>query len=414
MSIFYVLNWILFILFSVLPIIYLTKKFNIGYINPITITFFVYFPVTVMKVFGGPAFILDEGLFDPWFNFALLMTNIDLLSTFLITYFAIVFIKRNNFLRNKILFLIKDKKLSRRKMLFTALFFLLISFIFFVLLTSEFGFLNWVLSPREGYQLHRSGVGHYLAFSLLFLSLSYTIFLVYIKNNLAQIFSFIFFAVLVYFFGSKGFILSFFLFLLIVLWFKQSKYLKTALIFLTPLAFIVMLINFNPSQLQDVMEYFDYYVNSAMYYKAYFNGELPLFYGQIWWTDFYSYVPRMFFEDKPYVYGFLLVNEYFFPGAAEATNTPAFGGPIAIFADFGVLGVLFFSIFNYKVFLNTIFLYHLYNNKNLHQIELSSNNLFLFIWMLAPAFLVFFGTLEALILFFTLFYVVRVLNRIRF
>jgi hypothetical protein len=367
-----------------------------------------------LKVFGGPAFILDEGLFDPWFNFALLMTNIELMATFLVTYFAIGFIKRNTFLRNEILFLVNDMRLSRRKMLFMALFSLLMYFIFFVLLTSEFGFINWVFNPREGYQFHRSGLGHYYAFSLLFLSFSYTIFLVFMKNDLARIFSFIFFTVLIYFFGSKQLILSFFLFLLIVLWFKQSKYLKTAVFFLTPLAFLVMLINFNSSQAQEVLEYFDYYVNSAMYYKTYFNGELPLFYGQIWWTDFYGYIPRIFFEDKPYVYGFLLVNEYFFPGAAEATHTPAFGGPIATFADFGILGVLFSSIFNYKVFLNTVFLYHIYNNKNFHQIELSSNNLFLFIWLFAPSFLVFFGTLQALILFSTLFYVVRLFNRIRF
>ena len=56
------------------------------------------------------------------------------------------------------------------------------------------------------------------------------------------------------------------------------------------------------------------------------------------------------------------VNEFFFPGAAEETNFPAFGGPIDYFADFGLLGVIFLTFFNPFKFVFYFFLGQLLKN----------------------------------------------------
>ena len=77
-----------------------------------------------------------------------------------------------------------------------------------------------------------------------------------------------------------------------------------------------------------------------MYFKEYYSGKISLFYGQIYFSDFCTLIPRGLFPNKPYVYVITLVNEYFFPGAAAETNTPAFGCPISYFADFGILGLI--------------------------------------------------------------------------
>jgi hypothetical protein len=298
-------------------------------------------------------------------------------------------------------------------MIIASAFFLMLFFVAFFMLTKEFGFINWILSPRTGYQQYRVGSGHWYALSLLFLSTSYTLSLLYSKSIISYVLLFFLYIGLVFLLGSKQFILSYAIFFLIVLWFKKSKYFNVLLYVVPPIGFVLMIINFNPSEFADVASYFDYYVNSAMYYEAYFKGQIDLFYGYIWITEFYEYVPRFFFEDKPFVYGFLHVNEYFFPGAAEATHTPAFGGPIVAFADFGVLGVVISSFFSLSSFFNVVLIYNLYKNTNIDQIRKNSNFLYLFIWILAPSFLVFFGSLYAVILFLFLTIIISFINRVK-
>ena len=134
-----------------------------------------------------------------------------------------------------------------------------------------------------------------------------------------------------------------------------------------PLALVLMLVNFFSSigynadgtDYEKVLSYFDYYVNSALYYKEYYSGKIDLFNGKIFFSDFWSLIPRGLFPNKPYVYGITHVNEYFFPGEAEQTNTPAFGGPINYFADFGIFGVIFLTFFDPLKFIYYFFLCHI-------------------------------------------------------
>lgn len=408
-----VLNLLFFLFISVLPVAYISRYFNLGFFNPLSIPFLIFFPVQLMKVVGGPAYILDDGLSDTWFNFALLMTNVESCMQFLLLFVSIRLIKRNYFLRRGIFEAFKNFKLKKVRMIFCAGFFLLLFFVCFLLLTKSFGLFNWISDPRTGYQFYRTGSGHWYALSLLFLSSYYAIALLYCKTIFSSVFVFITAVLLVFLLGSKGFILSYLLYFMIVLWFRKSVYLKFGLFFMSPLVFGLMLLNFNPADVAEVLKYFDYYVNSALYYKAYFNDEIELYYGYLWLTDFYKYIPRAMYESKPYVYGFLHVNEFFYPGAAEATHTPAFGGPIEVFADFGLLGVIFFSFFDLSYFVTIVLIYNLYRTHSIYSIRTGSVPFSVFLWLLAPSFLVFFGGAQMLFMFFVIISFIVFVNRLK-
>lgn len=409
----YSLNILFFIFITTFKVYYLSKYFKFKFLNPISIPFFIGLPVVIMKVFGGPVFILTNGLFNVWFNYALAVTNIGLATSFLVIYSTIKFSERNSFIKNKLIHIIKMYNPKKNRMILVAMFFLFLFVIMFILLSRDFGFINWLMNPRIGYQLHRAGNGQWYALSLLFLSTSYTIMMIYSRKISSLLLILIVYVLLVFLLGSKGFILSYIIFFVIILWLRRSKYLKRALFIIPIMGFGLMLLNFNPSKFIQIASYFDYYANSAMYFEAYSKDEIDLFYGKIWLTDFYKYVPREIYPDKPYVYGFLHVNEFFYPGQAEKTNTPAFGGPMPAFADFGFIGVILFAIFDFGLIFHTILLYLLYKNINLYYIRANSNNFYLFIWMLAPSFMTFFGTIYSIILFILIVKIISIFNRIK-
>ena len=408
-----VLNIIFFILITIGKAWYLTKYFKFSFLNPISLPIIISLPVLMAKTLIGPFFVLRDGLLNIWFQYALLMTNIYLFGECLLIIIVLKYCNRSSFIRERLIKKIKPIKIKRLRMITCSLFFLFLFFLCFVLLTKDFGIINWILNPREGYQLHRVGVGHWYALSLLFLSVSYTIIALYSKKLLYLIFVTFIYVYFVFLLGSKDSILSFVTFFMVILWFRRSKYFTKILYITIPLGFTVMLLNFNPKDTMDIVQYFDYYINSAMYYKAYFNNEIDLFYGQVWFTDFYGYIPRGLFPNKPYVYGILLINEHFFPGAAEATNTPAFGGPIRYFADFGVVGVILAGLLNISTILQIILYYVFYKNTNIMDIRYNSNRLYIFIWLLAPAFMNYFGSILSLFLFFLIVKTISIINRIK-
>lgn len=381
-------NIILYFFIQFLRLRYLTQKLGIGFINPFTILFVCQLPIELMKLFGGPVFLVEEGLLNPFFNFAVLMTSLQLLCDFLLLRLSFSISKKL-----KIRIEIFEFKVRVNKMLRSSVLFYFVFFICFLLLANNsFGVLNWIRDPRTGYQLHRTGAGQFWLFAISFLSLSFSLFLIFQRSYLKILLCMPIFLWSAFLLGSKGIILQFFIFILIVLLLRKFKYLKIVGLIGVPLAFGLAIFNFfstlkSSNGLASIFEYFDYYYNSTLYYTAYFKGNINLFKGDIFLTDFWGLVPRSLVPDKPHVYGILLVNEFFYPGAAEATNTPAFGGPIAAFADFGIFGVIFLSCFNVINFVSYLFLYQLVANYNYEKIRSNSAVLILFIVFLGPFFL---------------------------
>ena len=363
------INLFFFVFLTIYYPIYISKSLKLKLLNPITILVVVTMPIALFKAFFGPAYLLNDGLFDKYYNFAILMANIQLIITLYVTIILFKIFRSYHYSITNFLYKITPKwRIKRTKMFLVSFVFLLLFLISFYLLSSTFGFINWILSPRTGYQYHRVGAGEYYAFALLFLSTSFSILLLFLrKNKSIYLFSivYIFFA---WFLGSKHIMLNFCIYTITVLWFRNVDNLGKIIGYATPIIFIPMLLNFGSFDLSEIATYFDYYVNSAMYYKEYFSNGIDLFYGQIGLTDYWALVPRSLFPDKPYVYGFLLVNEHFFPGAAEATHTPAFGGPVPYFADFGLIGVIVYSFLNFQLWFQVFCYYIIFVDRRLERI----------------------------------------------
>ena len=132
--------------------------------------------------------------------------------------------------------------------------------------------------------------------------------------------------------------------------------------------------------------------------------------GEIYFSDFWNLVPRGLYPNKPYVFGITHVNEFFFPGAAELTNTPAFGGSVNYFADFGIIGIILFSFLNPIKFISYFFLGQLLKNYNFNIITKNSKILFLFILFVGPYFLFYLIFPLNMIIFFIILLIIIVFN----
>lgn len=385
-----ILNIFAFVWLTVYYPIYLSRFFKLKGFNPIYISFIITAPIVLFKTFIGPAYILELGLFNKYFNFAILMTNISMLINFIMTVLILRTYKNCHYTNAIISALTPKWRINKNRLVFLSYIFLTFAFISFIFLTYKYGLINWILNPRGGYQHGRSGMGAFYALTLLFLSVSYSFKLLSAKNTSRVFISAILYISFVWFLGSKEIMLNFFAFTFVILWFRKYKHTMRIAIYGMPFIFVILLMNFGNIEFNEIANYFDYYINSANYYEAYFNGQIDLYYGEISATSWWSIVPRGLFPDKPYVYGFTIVNEFFFPGAAESTNYPAFGGPIASFADFGVIGVVLSSIFNWSLFLK-LFCYHIIFNKASYNTIISNPLHFVcFLYLFAPNFLHFF------------------------
>jgi oligosaccharide repeat unit polymerase len=394
MSFLFIINIFIYFYLQFVKLSYISSYFKnrkFSRTNPFIILFLFKLPVDLFKVVIGPPFILENGIENVYYNLAILITSLSIFVEYLLLRFA--FLISNKYTFNSYNLNIKTKY---SRMIYASIIFYFLYFLcFYLLSSSSFGFINWLKDPRTGYQLHRVGAGQFWVFAISFLSVSFAIFAFNVRKITNLFILLIPYLYSAYLLGSKGIILEFLVFFLIVLWIRKFKSLRKVFLVTVPLAFFLMIINFftsagfNSGKMDyiSILSYFDYYVNSAMYYKEYYSGGIDLFYGKIYFSEFWSLVPRGFYPDKPYVYGITHVNEYFFPGAAEETNTPAFGGPVNYFADFGILGVILITFLDPFKFVYYFFLCQLLKNYDFESIK---NNLFLFLMFLfftAPFFL---------------------------
>ena len=214
-----------------------------------------------------------------------------------------------------------------------------LSLLSLMLLTT--GVFEWIFNIRESYQFSRKGYGFLYALSVNLLSVAF--FLNLLSKKILKFRHLIIFLPLLVLFGSKGMLIFFALGFFLMYFIKPGKInlffiiISIVLLFYLFLAFLTR----NSVDLNWFISYFDAYENATLYYDAYLSGKIDLFYGEGFISSFYHNIPRLFYEDKPFVYGHLLVNEFFYPGAAEAGHTPSFSGGVKSFYDFGWFFVLF-------------------------------------------------------------------------
>jgi hypothetical protein len=398
MIILYVFNLLFSVFVFVYPYWFLQKHFRFPLISIVTVPFILHIPFMIIPTFISP-FVLNI-FHNPYHNFGLLLSNINgIISILILVYFT----KNRNVYLNKIrpimkLFQIPQNKWNIRRFILLGWIFLLLYLIFFYIMAEHsFGLDNWLDEPRAGYQRHRKGVGHLYAMSITMLSLSTTIMFLYLPRRKIILFLPLYFYFW-YIMGSKGMILRIGeIFLIISTLRFSSKYLFKVAPFVLIILFSLILRNFLGLNWDGILEtidrmarYYSHSSNAAIYYEAYFNSAIDLFYGEVWLTNWWSIVPRSFFPNKPDVYGIILVNEHFYPGAAANTNTPAFGGSVGSFADFGIIGVLINSIMNLSLMFKTFSLALIYQSVSNKNWQTNQNYLGLFIIYFSPYYLTFF------------------------
>ena len=351
MPVLYSLNIAAYFAILVLGPIYLTRYFNLGGLNLLTIPLFSLLPISLTTAFSGPFFFLDGGWFNPYFQYALIVSNVhDLLAT--LTLICVVRILRRSagFQARASRIMSAGGPAKPKRMRSAAMIFLGLYLISFVLLAQHsFSIAQWIASPRTGYQLHRTGAGEWFACCITFLSISLVLATVYARSTFFILWMAPGYLFLIYLLGSKGLIVGFALYIVIILALRRYQHFKLVGLVISGGAGVLVFYNFFTTfgqvSLDQISQYSDYFVNAAHYYERYLNGTLPLFQGDVFFSSFWAAVPRSLVPDKPYIYGVTKVAEVFFPGASEATATPAFP-TIDYFADFGWLGVIGSALFS--------------------------------------------------------------------
>lgn len=222
----------------------------------------------------------------------------------------------------------------------------------------------WLLNPRQAYMEGRAGSGHWYVLSQTCLFLAYLGWLYYgrIRDRFVLLIGSLLFLAAFSYFGSKAAMVGVVMaggiyFNFYVRTFTWGEVALAAGVGV-PLVLISPWLQGNFNSLKETVQYYDYFDNAARYV-----GNARTFgpnYGGTLLSSLWEYVPRRLVPTKPFVYGPVVVNEHFFPGAAEIGHTPGYLPWIPFHLDFGVLGVALgasaFGFLNKAIF--TYFLRH--------------------------------------------------------
>jgi len=385
----YSLNIVVSVLFLFWPLWFARTQLRLPWINPFSIVLMVAAPVELMRLFIGPLFLIEGGLFDSGYQYALLMANLLALSQ---ATGALFFFRFSGSIGAHRYLPFQQVSLGRRDTLRGARFFLLVFCLaLFALANAEYGVVNWFLNPRMGYQYYRTGQGHWYALATSALSVSFVLAFMARPTAGFLLLNLILYLGLGYLLGSKAVLLSIFAAALVFLWFLRWRHLGKLMLLGAPLLFGLLVINLylalgDGFQLGNIIGYFDYFKNAADYYRGYLNNEVELFHGEVILSSLWTYVPRVLWPDKPTVYGILHINEIFYPGLAGMTYTPAFGGAVEQHADFGPLGVVVLGFFSPLAILTGLLSYLIFKRPGLRFDRISLATVLLVLVQYAPSF----------------------------
>ena len=201
----------------------------------------------------------------------------------------------------------------------------------------------WITDPRLAYMSGRAGSGHWYVLSQTCLFLSYLCWLYYLRprNRVVLLCGTLACVTVMSYFGSKaamvGVIVAggvyFNYFVRTFTWGEVALAAGMGV----PVVLISPWLQGNFDSLKETLQYYDYFDNAARYVGR--HDHFGPQYGGALLSSLWEYVPRRLVPEKPYVYGILIVNEYFFEGAAKVGYTPGHLPWIPYHIDFGIPGV---------------------------------------------------------------------------
>jgi oligosaccharide repeat unit polymerase len=246
-----------------------------------------------------------------------------------------------------------------------AFVFLALFFISFYLLAVKSGAGSlWIFDSREAYQRHRDGVGFIYAVTVFLLGLAFVFTLSSVKRIY---FCFVFFTILSFFLGSKGvtitMIMVFYYYSIVILKIKIPMIFSILVFIILSVLIVQLSLLLGVGMEFTVAKYFEYIINSALFYQEFtLNGD-EFIYGKGFASELYRYVPRVFYDQKPYAYGSVLITEYLWPGLASAGHTPGKVDYLIYYYDFGFIGVFIYCISS--AFLMKMMFYYSLTQKNI-------------------------------------------------
>jgi hypothetical protein len=385
----YFLNILAAMLLLFWPLWFARTQVRLPWINPFSIMLIVALPVELMRLFIGLLFLVDGGLFEVGYQYALLMANLLAImqatgAAFFFHISKVIGVQR---------YLPYQKTVLGRKDLQRGALFFLVVFVcaLLTLAGAEFGIQNWLVNPRLGYQLYRTGQGHWYVLATSALAVSFVLAFLARPTPLRLLSNLFVYLGFGYFLGSKAVLLSIFISTLVFLWFIHWRHLGKLILAGVPILLFMLVVNLYLAlgslfELGHIVTYFDHFKNAADYYRAYLNDEVNLFHGEVAISSLWTYVPRAIWPDKPMVYGILHINEMFYPNLASMSHTPAFGGAVEQHADFGVLGVLVFGFLGSQAILTGLLSYLIFRRPGLRFDRVSLATVLLILVQYGPSF----------------------------
>lgn len=197
--------------------------------------------------------------------------------------------------------------------------------------------------PRLAYQTMRDGNGFIWSLMIIFSSWWFVANVSKRKNYIISLT--LYFIVLICS-GSKLLTLGILFFIIFNPWTRfKISFLHFATI---PIAVVTTLVLFG--QFGDTDNFFnrfysyvDNFKYSSKVFSDYVDNRFNFFNGEIFLTEYWKYIPRIIYPEKPYVWGSTVLLESYYPGLASTGHTPSFGSRTKYFADYGFPGI-FISI----------------------------------------------------------------------
>jgi|GEM_PF-840854 len=203
---------------------------------------------------------------------------------------------------------------------------------------------DWLRDPRHSYLIGREGVGHWYVSAQACLFLAFLTLLYFVRLRRVEVIAALALstAFLFVFFGSKHSVIG----VLVATAVYYNFYVRRippaavclAALAVVPLVLLSPLLQGNFDSLRGTLSYYDYFENSARYLSK--ADEIGRMHGGAAVSSLWAFVPRGLYPDKPFIYGSLYINEFFWPGVAEKGHTPALLPWTVYYLDFGPLGVL--------------------------------------------------------------------------
>lgn len=201
----------------------------------------------------------------------------------------------------------------------------------------------WLTDPRMAYMIGRSGTGHWYVLSQTCLFLAYLCWLYYERprNRIVMLCGTFACVVAMSYFGSKAAMVGVIVaggvyFNYFVRTFSWGEVALAAGLGV-PVVLVSPWLQGNFDSLKETLQYYDYFDNAARYVGR--EDQFGPQFGGAFLSSLWEYVPRRLAPDKPFVYGTIAVNEYFYEGAAKEGYTPGYLPWIALHLDFNIPGV---------------------------------------------------------------------------